>query len=113
MNKLEQIKSSEVYKQVMADSFNGIMYNVDNRDKYNKAEVLNIWYDTSRKRSSWRQRCYQLLGGQLMKTLFYIILLIAFILLLGWIGHGDMCLESLQAGQRLPECKELYQEATK
>lgn len=48
-----------------------------------------------------------------MKTLFYIILLIAFILLLGWIGHGDMCLESLQAGQRLPECKELYQEATK
>jgi len=43
MNKLEQIKSSEVYKQVMADSFNGIMYNVDNRDKYNKAEVLNIW----------------------------------------------------------------------
>lgn len=43
MNKLEQIKNSEVYKQVMADSFNGIMYNIDNRDKYNSTEILNIW----------------------------------------------------------------------
>lgn len=43
MNKLEQIKSSAVYQQVMADSFNGIMYNVANRDKYNKAEVLDLW----------------------------------------------------------------------
>jgi hypothetical protein len=43
MEKIKQIEASEVYQQIMQDSFGGIMYNVDNRDKYDAAEVLTIW----------------------------------------------------------------------
>lgn len=37
------IKDHPVYKQVMADSFGGIMYNVDNIGKYDSAELLSLW----------------------------------------------------------------------
>jgi hypothetical protein len=40
---IQKIKENEVYKQVLADSFGGIMYNVDNQGKYDSAEVLAIW----------------------------------------------------------------------
>jgi hypothetical protein len=43
MSKLEQITTNETYKQVMSDSFGGIMYNVANRGKYDTSELLTIW----------------------------------------------------------------------
>jgi hypothetical protein len=43
MNKIEQIKGNEVYKQILIDSFGGIMYNVDNRNKYDTTELLHLW----------------------------------------------------------------------
>lgn len=45
---MEAIKNNEVYKQVLADSFGGVMYNVANRTKYNSAEVLELWQGLSR-----------------------------------------------------------------
>lgn len=41
--KLQAIANNEVYKQVLKDSFGGIMYNVANRDKYNADELLKLW----------------------------------------------------------------------
>lgn len=43
MNKIEQIKENEVYKQVLADSFGGVMYNVANRNKYDCTEIIKLW----------------------------------------------------------------------
>lgn len=43
MTAIEQIKDHEVYKQIMADSFGGVMYNVANRDKYETKELLELW----------------------------------------------------------------------
>jgi hypothetical protein len=43
METIKIIKASPVYKQVMADSFCGIMYNVDNRDKYQADAILALW----------------------------------------------------------------------
>lgn len=40
---MESIKSNAVYKQVLADSIGGLMYNVANRGKYDGTEVLDIW----------------------------------------------------------------------
>ncbi len=40
---MNQIKDHAVYKQVMADSFNGIMYNVANQDKYDTSELFSLW----------------------------------------------------------------------
>lgn len=37
------IIDNEAYKQVLKDSFGGVMYNVANRDKYNSSEVLQLW----------------------------------------------------------------------
>ena len=40
---MEKILENPVYKQVLADSFGGVMYNVANRDKYDAKEILEIW----------------------------------------------------------------------
>lgn len=40
-SKVDQIKNHPVYKQVLADSFGGVMYNVAN--KYESGEVLSLW----------------------------------------------------------------------
>lgn len=40
---IETIKDNEVYKQVMKDSFGGIMYNVANYGKYDATELLALW----------------------------------------------------------------------
>lgn len=46
-NTIEAIKSHPVYKQIMADSFNGVMYNVANRNKYDSAELVTLWQSMS------------------------------------------------------------------
>ncbi len=33
---VEEIKRMDTYKQILKDSFGGVMYNVANKDKYNK-----------------------------------------------------------------------------
>lgn len=43
MNTTEQIKSNAVYKQVLADSFGGVMYNVANRGKYDTTTIMGLW----------------------------------------------------------------------
>ena len=40
---IETIQNHPVYKQVIADSCGGMMYNVANRGKYESAELLSIW----------------------------------------------------------------------
>jgi hypothetical protein len=46
-NKIETIANHEVYKQVLADSFGGVMYNVANRSKYNTSEIIKLWNSLS------------------------------------------------------------------
>ena len=47
METIEIIKSSPVYKQIMADSYGGIMYNVANVDKYEASGILALWASLS------------------------------------------------------------------
>ena len=44
-NTIEQIQANQFYKQILADSFGGIMYNVANRNKYDagKNQLLELW----------------------------------------------------------------------
>lgn len=37
------IKDNEVYKQILKDSFGGIMYDVSNRNKYDTKEIQQLW----------------------------------------------------------------------
>ena len=43
MTKTQQIEQHPVYKQILADSFGGIMYDVANRGKYDTAEIVELW----------------------------------------------------------------------
>lgn len=40
---IQDIENNPVYKQILDDSFGGCLYNVDNRDKYDADEILQIW----------------------------------------------------------------------
>lgn len=44
---LELIKNNDTYKQVLADSFGGIMYDIANRDKYDTSKILGLWNSLS------------------------------------------------------------------
>jgi len=37
------IETTPVYKQIIADSFGGVMYDVGNRGKYDATEILKLW----------------------------------------------------------------------
>lgn len=43
MKTLQDITDSDTYKQILADSFGGIMYDVSNKDKYDSTEILQAW----------------------------------------------------------------------
>ena len=43
MTTLDMIMANGVYKQILADSFGGIMYDVANRGKYDTKELLMLW----------------------------------------------------------------------
>ena len=43
MTKTQQIEQHPVYKQILADSFGGIIYDVANRGKYDTAEIVELW----------------------------------------------------------------------
>lgn len=40
---IQTIEESPAYKQIMADSFGGIMYDVANRGKYDTADIEALW----------------------------------------------------------------------
>jgi hypothetical protein len=40
---IENIKNSPVYKQILNDSFGGVMYNLDNQKKYNASDIITMW----------------------------------------------------------------------
>jgi hypothetical protein len=40
---MEKLKENEVLKQILKDSFGGVLYNVANRNKYDTAELLKQW----------------------------------------------------------------------
>lgn len=44
---MDKIKDNEVLKQVLKDSFGGVMYNVANRNKYNADEIIAEWNNLS------------------------------------------------------------------
>ena len=44
---MKEITEHPVYKQILADSFGGIMYDVANRGKYDTAEIVQLWNDLS------------------------------------------------------------------
>lgn len=43
MENLQKIKNNEVYKQILKDSFGGIMYTEGTQSNYNSKEILNLW----------------------------------------------------------------------
>ena len=43
LQRVDEIRNNEVFKQVLKDSFGGVMYNVANYGKYDSAEVLRLW----------------------------------------------------------------------
>ena len=43
MTTIETIQQHPVYKQMLADSFGGIVYDVANRGKYDTAEIETLW----------------------------------------------------------------------
>jgi len=40
---IHKIADNEVYKQVLADSFGGIMYDTANQGKYDTTEIMQLW----------------------------------------------------------------------
>ena len=47
MNNTQEIRNNETMKQILADSFGGVMYKVANRDKYETTELLAKWDELS------------------------------------------------------------------
>lgn len=43
MESIKAIEANPVYKQILADSFGGIMYDVANRGKYDTTEIVELW----------------------------------------------------------------------
>lgn len=48
MNTIEIIKNTEVYQQVIKDSFGGVLYDVANRNKYDSLEIIALWTSLSK-----------------------------------------------------------------
>ena len=63
---MKEILEHPVYKQILADSFGGVMYNVANRGKYDTTEIVQLWNNLS--------PAYQEAAGGIMKGVFEFIL---------------------------------------
>jgi len=48
METIQLITNDSVYKQILGDSFGGVMYNVANRGKYEALEILALWDSLSK-----------------------------------------------------------------
>jgi len=40
---MQEIKDHPVMKEILADSYGGIIYNVANQNKYDTTELLELW----------------------------------------------------------------------
>lgn len=40
---IRNIENSQVYKQILKDSFGGVMYDMANQNKYDAAEIIKFW----------------------------------------------------------------------
>ena len=63
---MNEILEHPVYKQILVDSFGGVMYDDANRGKYDTAEIVQLWSDLSPAR--------QEAAGGIMKGVFNFIL---------------------------------------
>ena len=63
---MNEILEHPVYKQILADSFGGVMYNVANRGKYDTTEIVQLWNNLS--------PAYQNAAGGIMQGVFNFIL---------------------------------------
>ena len=43
MQTIQTITDNPVYKQILADSFGGMMYDVANQNKYEALEIIALW----------------------------------------------------------------------
>lgn len=43
MDTITQLKEHPVLKEILADSYGGIIYNVANENKYDTTELLELW----------------------------------------------------------------------
>ena len=43
MDKINQIKELQTYKEILNDSFGGVLYDVANKNKYNTIKLLELW----------------------------------------------------------------------
>tara|TARA_B110000240_G_C13275225_1_gene357635 strand:- start:4 stop:207 length:204 start_codon:yes stop_codon:yes gene_type:complete len=43
MTTIQTIQNNTIYKQILSDSFGGVMYDVSNRTKYESKELLKLW----------------------------------------------------------------------
>ena len=43
METLQKIAQLKSYKQILSDSFGGVLYDVDNSGKYDTGELLRLW----------------------------------------------------------------------
>ena len=53
---IKKIQESQVYQEILNDSFGGVMYNIANQDKYDTKELLelwNYWSDYDRSCADW------------------------------------------------------------
>ena len=44
---IQEIQNNETYKQILSDSFGGIMYEEGTQTNYNSAEILKLWNDAT------------------------------------------------------------------
>ena len=59
---MQEITNHPVYKQILEDSFGGVMYDVANRGKYDSEEIQNLWENLSESEKS--------ASGGIMKGVF-------------------------------------------
>lgn len=52
LSNTEKIENSAVYKQIMKDSYGGVIYDVANRNKYETEELLQWWNSMGRSEQS-------------------------------------------------------------
>ena len=42
-DKIQVITENEAYKEILKDSFGGVMYNIANQNKYDTVKLLKLW----------------------------------------------------------------------
>jgi len=61
-NTIQLISDNPVYKQILADSFGGVMYNVANQNKYDALEIIALWDSLS---EGWQDSAGGIMKGAL------------------------------------------------